>query len=128
MLRPRALAEVLSQANGGGVQRSLLLNQEGSLLAFSGYGDKDARVMAAIAANLWNTYERGGGGGLAAFHEERMSGLLIECTEGRIYMCLAADLLLCLVGSEHAPPGLLRKKAERLAACLHTPLKDIGAL
>ena len=129
MLRPRALAQVLSQAIGREVHNSLLLNQEGSLLAFSGQGDKakDARVMAAIAANLWTTCERGGAGATAAFQEERLTSLLVDCEQGRLYICLVSDLLLCLCGTAKVNPGLLQRKGERLAEYLREPLGKIAA-
>lgn len=37
-----------------------LLNSDGSLLAFSGQTEKEAKVFAAIASNIWLTYEKSG--------------------------------------------------------------------
>ncbi|KAI8609182.1 hypothetical protein BC830DRAFT_1112722 [Chytriomyces sp. MP71] len=66
MLKSRVLTDVLSQGNSGGVHATLLLNPDGSLVAFSGGSDNDARKYAAVVSNVWVAYERHTGEGLAS--------------------------------------------------------------
>lgn len=53
-----------------------LLNSEGGLLAYTGYDNKDARVTAAIANNIWSAFDRNA---RTAFDSDQLQMVVLEC-------------------------------------------------
>jgi len=123
MLRPKTLTNILSQANTGGVDCTLLLNREGTLLAFSGYGDKDARMTAAIASSIWMSYEKYG---RMAFNEDRLKGFTIQCENGNLMVNQVANVLLCMQAKKSVPLGTLKAKVVTLSDYLEGPLNQVA--
>lgn len=53
-----------------------LLNRDGVLLAYSGYGEMNVCVTAAIASSVWSSYEKLG---YDSFHDDKLDCIFIEC-------------------------------------------------
>ncbi|XP_077974006.1 ragulator complex protein LAMTOR2-like [Styela clava] len=123
MLNPQDLTQVLSQANTGGVQSTLLVNNEGSLVAFSGYGDTNVNVKAAITSSIWSAYEKSGSNALS---NENLQFMLLDCDDGRVVMTRVASLILCLFAEKSVNVGMLKAKADALTKYLSEPLKNLA--
>ncbi|OQV14853.1 putative Ragulator complex protein LAMTOR2 [Hypsibius exemplaris] len=124
MLRPKVLSQVLGQANTGGVQSTLLLNKEGVLLAYSGYGDTDARATGAIASNIWTLYDKSA---KAAFHDDKLQFLILDCMDGKVALGRVANLLLCMYAKPDVGLGLLMAKMRALTKYLEDPLTAVAS-
>ena len=120
MLKAKVLSEILSQANTGGVMSTMLLNNEGSLLAYAGTNvNKDAKITAAVASNIWSAYEKGG---RMAFNSEGLQFMFMECEEGKVAVTKIATVLLCMYADIDVGIGMLKLKMEELSNYLYEPL------
>jgi len=120
MLKPKALTQVLAQANTDNVLSTLLLDNEGALLAFAGYDNKDARVTSAIASNIWAAYDKN-----ARAANDPLQMIIMECEVGNVAIARVANFLLCTYSKESVGLGLLKAKAQALVKYLHEPLKQV---
>jgi len=97
-----------------------LLNNDGALLAFAGYDNKDARVTSAIASNIWAAYDKN-----ARAANDPLQLIIIECDVGNVAIARVANFLLCTYSKETVGLGLLRAKAQALVDYLQEPLEQV---
>ncbi|KAF6031479.1 LAMTOR2 [Bugula neritina] len=124
MLKPKVLTQVLHQANSGGVQSTLLLTTEGSLLACAGFGEGDKHIAAALAGNIWMSYTRNGE---LLLNNDSLSMIMIQCMDGKVAITKVADLLLCIYADKTVELGILKAKATALRDYLKDPLTQVAA-
>lgn len=94
------------------------------MLAYSGYGDRDARMGAAIASNIWLTYENQG---KIAFNEDSMQFFIMEGKTGDMIVRRVSNLLLCMLTNKEVSLGCLKNKLDTLAAFLEEPLNTVAS-
>ncbi|KAG5519170.1 hypothetical protein PMAC_002258 [Pneumocystis sp. 'macacae'] len=120
MIRTKALMSLLSQSLDASIT---LLTSSGQLLSQASLSQKNARIYAALAAQVWSGYEKmgvdGHVGSLTNANKKAFgcNWLGIECLNGNIMiLCirlprheesihvsvLSEPILLCLVGDENS--------------------------
>lgn len=130
MLKPRAVQQVLRQATTGSVKATMLLNAEGSLIAYAADNDTGARIdiIAAISSSVWSTYDKNCSNIGLPYDtaEEGLRTLYVDCEEVKIAILTVSNMLLCLVAHVTADLGILKAKGDALARHLKEPLKQIS--
>ncbi|KRY78991.1 Ragulator complex protein LAMTOR2, partial [Trichinella pseudospiralis] len=123
MIRPTVLNSILCQANAEGVTGTLLMNREGMVLCHAGCDESQAEAIAAIASNIWCSYEKSG---QETFRDDKLKWFFLEGSEGRIAICKVSTLLLCMVANDTVEIGMLRgKNFYFLALCGQALLRTV---
>lgn len=122
LLKPKALNNILAQTNTGGIRCTLLLNYEGSLLAYAGGTNDEAITIAALASTIWKNYQRYGN---SALHEDRLKSAVIQSQEANLIVRNISTVLLCICANQDVPLGMLKCKANSIAEFLQEPLDMI---
>ncbi|KAI7880311.1 Roadblock/LC7 domain-containing protein, partial [Lichtheimia hyalospora FSU 10163] len=121
MLKPKVISQVLQQTTHHGVKASLLMNNEGSLLAFAADQARTTKTYAAIAASIWATYKQEYVGGDVGT-KGGLQFLIMDCEDGIVYVTSISSMLLCMVSDHTVELGILRAKAEAISNHLQGPL------
>ncbi|KAG2186735.1 hypothetical protein INT44_002961 [Umbelopsis vinacea] len=106
------------------------MNSGGSLLAFAAASDREARIYAAIAANLWSTYLKSAMTDSSFRNEadgDDLRILILPCEEGVVAVAAPSTMLLCLVGDSTIELGLLKAKVEAVSKHLQEPLERVAS-
>ena len=146
MLCPMALKSLLDQANTRGVDSTLLINKDGSMLVHSGNTtDRHAMITAAVASNVWGVYERAGraanltvspaktptrrGNISESEKESSLHHIILNCEEGRAGVAVVpgTEYIVCVFADPSCELGLLKKKLVALVDYLKEPLNQLSS-
>merc|ERR1712072_1236580 len=116
-LKPKVLTNILRETNSGGVFMSLLMLEDGSLIALAAEDRDKARNIAAIASSIWSSYEQPQDG-------DNLECLLIDNEDGRLGIMKASKTLICAGGTK-VGFGILKAKVHALAEHLQLPLVQV---
>ena len=96
-----------------------VFTNDGSLLASAG-SPRESKLVAAIAANIWEAYENNGP------RQDALGMLITQCLEGYVLTArINPDLLLCLYCKNDVDVGVLKAKGDVMVDYLVDPLSTI---
>eukprot|EP00658_Telonema_sp_P-2_P040957 TRINITY_DN2928_c0_g1_i3.p1 TRINITY_DN2928_c0_g1~~TRINITY_DN2928_c0_g1_i3.p1 ORF type:complete len:146 (+),score=26.09 TRINITY_DN2928_c0_g1_i3:185-622(+) len=121
-VRPKVLANILREAVASdGVQMSMLMQGDGSLIALAAEDRDMANKVAAIVSSIWSSYEK--------VAVEPLECVLVDNEECRFAVQgvdSTGEALLCLVAQHSMPIGLLKATINALAEHLHDPVSVLA--
>lgn len=138
MLCPEALKELLNQANTQGVDSTLLISRDGSVMGHSGNTtDRHAMVTAAVASNVWGSYEKAGRAANLTMSpvksgdnlkESALHHVIMNCEEGLAGVALVpgTDYIVSIFANDSCQPALLKEKLVSLITYLEEPLSKLA--
>ncbi|KAL7677774.1 hypothetical protein ACOME3_004011 [Neoechinorhynchus agilis] len=107
MFSQRALTATLERTNTSHIKSTILINEEGSILAYAGESENEAKLVAAIASNSWESSSRNGG----SFLNQDLEFMIVGCDYGQLFMTkVNPSVLLCLCADDMAPIGIVKRK------------------
>lgn len=112
------MPSVLEQANTNGVRSTLLLKDDGALLALAGESRVE-NIVGVLVAKIWETYTDGG---RDAYDSGPLRTILIACDDGQLAVTRVGRFLVCLYADVDVPAGALRAKLRALEGVLAEPL------
>lgn len=118
MIKSKTLRLVLDQACTQGIECCILFNLNGSMLAFSGHDVVATQMVAAIVANLCESFES---------RDPGMVTMIFDFEKGRIGVTRSSQFLLCMYGAAVVPFGMLKNKVEVLGKALEGPMDEVCA-
>eukprot|EP00127_Corallochytrium_limacisporum_P000558 Clim_evm14s18 gene=Clim_evmTU14s18 len=133
MLRAKAISNFLGEVNTNkdteqDTVTAVLLDNEGSVIAYGGDSKRDEALSAAIVNHIWHSYRNNGSKYLSQELEEFI--LVFDEPEGACCVCRKVCdtfgfLLVVYSQSTLVPVGNIRARADSLATSLEAGLADL---
>eukprot|EP00656_Telonema_subtile_P038462 TRINITY_DN4336_c0_g1_i2.p1 TRINITY_DN4336_c0_g1~~TRINITY_DN4336_c0_g1_i2.p1 ORF type:complete len:154 (+),score=38.24 TRINITY_DN4336_c0_g1_i2:107-568(+) len=121
-LRPKVLTSILQEAaDTQGVEMSMLMQSDGSLIALAAQDRTKANKVAAIVSNIWSSYDK--------VALERLECVLLDNEERRLAVQSVGgngEAIVCLVAHHSAPFGMLKAMVNALVQHLDEPVNQLS--
>mmetsp|Transcript_4052 Transcript_4052/g.10244 ORF Transcript_4052/g.10244 Transcript_4052/m.10244 type:complete len:132 (+) Transcript_4052:46-441(+) len=125
MLKAKVIPRLLEQVHVDGVEASLLMRDDGSLMGTAGplahEKSKEAQVLAAILSNIWSDYENAG----AQLHSGPLKTVMMDCELGNLGSVRIGNQYIAAVYGKSATTEAIKAQLERLFSNLDPITKTL---
>lgn len=123
MLNPTEVNNVLQKANSENIICTMLINQQGSLIAHAGIGNEANRVKGIICSTIWSSYDYKASQNTTT--DTCLKSMIVSCKNGNaVVHQVSGDLLCCMFAGKNYDLGLLIAKTEGVSQQLSTQFED----